>query len=307
MVSVPIVPASPGHIIYLSAWFVHEVGLKLCNCGALVLSAAYLYKAALRVGAIKNTWEDMELVIRLQSRTKQFMVEPYDGIASMHKCFGRALGIKPSTYRKAKVPNLPRIDVVQKSGMMMETDWPVMSILQDQNLRTSEPKWDDRDFVVGAAFRSLDRLKKATTKSECIDNVFKQYERTGRLTATQLMFGLKEVLIADDVDSKFDYIRFALSCYELLRGVIISCDPALQFLMGKEWKAGNTQPYEAVHAILCDAADRSHSRKLLQHALLFHAAKSIKQYVEERGDKFSVIARKETQDDSSRVGHSCRT
>ena len=251
------IPARIGMLQYIAATAVHFQGTMHSSTAGLAISAAYLYKAALVAGAITKPWRDMEFVIDTQSKKRPFVLIPKDGIASMAKYFGTALGVKLSAYRRGQRPRLPKTETILSKMRTVETDWPLCSETSDYFYRENTRAPVDRDLpVVNAAIKGIRYLEKSPSKSGRAEDLIQQYRKSGKMTPSQLVFAFKEAFISDEMDLHFNYIGFLFACAELIGKINLTGGPALRALVGKG-KNEELMPYETTYAVLWDAVDRS--------------------------------------------------
>lgn len=285
-------PAMSGFLIHLSASFAHQLGQGRCNSGAVVLSAAYLYRAVLQAGIIKQEWMDMEYVIASQSTGTPFVREPLDGLSSMYKCFGSALGIKPSAFRKGPTPNAPHTSWFAEHGRLLHTNAPFFTTRYKHNRQMPGSRPSDDVMAVRTALQSLARLRKDTAKSQRLQDILEQYDRTRKLTAAQLTYSFKEVLVKDDFDLKFDYFDFSSACYSIIDAAKLFCDH-LSYTAKDGRRGASLQPHEVVYSILLDASESKRNGASLQGSAVFRAGQLVDRFITERGTSYSDSAQKQ--------------
>lgn len=185
-------PSISGHNLLLSVMFVQNLGMSLSYGGCIVLSFAYLYKAAMKAGLLKQQWPDMEFVVDMQRKAggRPFVLDPDGGLAAMPKCFGMALGVKLSAFQGGRRPQLPTADFISAKGRRVETICPAMHLTQNQSNK-GEKNADPLTFYASAGLRCLDSLRASTHKSARLDHLSKLYEKSRRLNPAQLVFCLK--------------------------------------------------------------------------------------------------------------------
>ena len=120
-------PVTSGVLLNRAMYNMHGRGIKLCNSGALVLSVAFLYRAASLAGVLTSPWPDMDFVIAAHSKKYPFVLESEHSVPAMAKYFAMALGAKHTQYLSDRRPALPPPNVIEKEGRMIETDFPLMS------------------------------------------------------------------------------------------------------------------------------------------------------------------------------------
>lgn len=267
-------PATAGHLMYSSALQVHTLGRRLCNTGNMVLSAAYLYRAAMLAGSGMKKWHDMEFLIETESRTTPFVREPLDGLASIYRCFGTALGMKPSAFRAGERPRLPDHIWVAKHGKKLHAQDPFCRTYGDYaaKMPTSQPKVGE--IEMRTAFQTVNDLRSATGKSERLDKILEAYDRTGRMTAAQLAFALREALVKFEHKDTLDQLDFAADCGIILTTVMTLCDDIPPDMdIADAWQDNCTQPYETVYNILYEASECIRMGCSLRNSLIYHVGK----------------------------------
>lgn len=286
-------PAIAGKIINTTALLTHSRGLTCCDLGEIALSAAYLYRTALRAGVIKHPWPDMDFFIERQSRSRPFVLESDIGVTSMAKNFGIALGLKSQAFRRQQRPDLPKPAFVKQNSRRVDLDWPLIRVVNPKPSADKIVSKNDHLEVVQNALTCLDKLVKSNCVSERLAGICQKYRKTGKVSSAHLLYALKEALIADEKHLSFDYIGFYDTCMKLHEEVHSKCNPLGLF------SKGNTQVqcrvYESVYAILWDAADRSTSSKPLHGSMLARAAGVIADVVEHKGDQYTKLAGQKVQ------------
>ena len=285
-------PLIPGMLINISAMQTHSVGIMLCNWGNIVLSTAYLYRAALRSGGLTKPWPDMEFVIETHSKNRPLILEPDTETANMAKCFGVALGVKGSAYRRGQRPRLPKTSFIQQYGRKLSTEWPLEKAMEEWDWNGNVS--DRGSPFVKAAVKSLESLKKQEQKDHQLRNLCDQYEKIGKVTPSQLLLCFKAVFIEHEMDMKFDYISFFFSCATLLNTIerdLSCCLRTLEIDSGSDF----TNAHELVYAILWDAAEGYERPEHHPHCIVFDAGKILEHcIVEKEGAKYSDLARSQT-------------
>ena len=217
-----LLPIFTGLLTHACLIITHRIGVSHGLGSFTVLSAAYLYRAALLAGVQTQPWPDMEVVIRSESKKQAFIRESAQGITSMPQCFGVALGLKFSAFSKSNRPPLPRVEFVDKHGRKLQ-GWMLST--------KSNSERYCRATRVAASLAGLERL--AENKSSEVQALLNRYEKTGNLSPAQLLIGAREVYAADGEILDFDYIEFAMSCHEILEKISNSCGPQLRSLVAK--------------------------------------------------------------------------
>lgn len=284
-----VLPVATGMLIHISALQSHHLGIRLCNWGNVVLSVAYLYRAALRARVITKTWPDMEFVIKTHSKSRAFVLEPNVGTTSMAKCFGVSLGVKLKAFKKGQRPRLPKPAVVEQYARTLSTDWPLQKAID----AWQEDQTRDIPFV-RAAIESMKSLQRTKTDDQKIQEIKDQYQKTGKLSPSQLLLAFQEVYRSDEMDLKFDYIGFFFTCARVLdavRNKVKCCLAELE----KEQEADFTWAHELVYAILWDKMEGPAQHDFHhQHNILPDAAKVVEWVIDQEGSRFTDIVQNQT-------------
>lgn len=287
-------PSNLGHIIHISLVTTQLAGLSLCNDQALVLSLAYVYRAARRIRALSKPWPDMEFIISTQSqqrssakKEREFVLEPDSGISSLPQCFARSLGMGLSVFRHGARLDLPKRDSISKHSTQLRSTCPLTNIFTNlDNFGLS---------VYGRpTMECLDMVKQFKHRSERLEEVVGQYARIGKVTPPQLLYCVEEVLMEDDASLKFDFINFGALCHEFMQKLRSSFEIELALLLGHRWKDDRATPYEIVYWVLWDVADRFQSPKDLERSTLYRFAPLIEAHIARHGD----VCTRATQEES---------
>lgn len=135
----------------------------------------------------------------------------------------------------------------------------------------------DRDLTaVNAAIKSLQRLSKMQSQPERVTELSSQYEKTGKLTPSQLLVAFQEVFVADEVDLHFDYLTFAETCSMLLN------------LLGESTAEKGT--YRTAYSMLWNAADCARVAGDMNRSSLAAAGAAINVIIKDQGDKLLKAA-----------------
>lgn len=285
-----IFPMTLGKNAYGCAVAVHNRGVTCCDVGKMVLSAAYLYRAARIIGAITKPWTDMEHVIQIQNRVHSFVLEA-DSVTSVAKFFGLSLGMKPQSFRRGQRPPPPNIAFVDRNAKNMLVDWPMVTRVRvssnDEKINVPQ----DITPIVQTGVRSIERLRKLGLCSQRLGEIHRQLKKTGKLTTTQLLIGMKETANADETDLNFDYIGFSDDCFNLLRVVIDRCTPDAMLPAAPTTPTDGTMPvYEAVYSILWHAVAGSDSDASIKRSKLYQAGALMENMIQNRGSKHMDLA-----------------
>ena len=297
-------PTMVGSVTVWSAIIAHRLGTW---AGSLdLLSAAYLYQAALMSGALTTPWVDMDFLIESQSKKKPFVMKPKQGLSSIPNCFALALGVKFSAFKKGKRPLLPRQEILERDGgrTSLESNFPLLITVFPQG-NGKDPVSRSTWPYVEAAIQSVERLNGMELKDDRLIGLYKVWKNTGKLTPVQLLLGFKESYITDEMALMFDHTSFLLSFSTLVKSISSSCAAGLRKTAQERKTTQLTSP-DMVYAILCDAADRSGNSDKLTRSMLFEVGKAMEAMIKEEGAKYTSIARDQTKGHvaSSRVGTS---
>lgn len=280
-------PVPTGGLIHISAAQTHLFGVRLCNFGAMVLSVAYLYRAALKSGALKKKWADMEFVIQTHStKSRPFVLEPKEGTTSMAKCFGLALGVKLNAFRRGQRPRLPSSAFIEQHVRQLKTEWPLQRAID----AWQKDQTQGAALFVAAAIESMKSLAKAEIESGELKDIRDQYEKSGKLAPHQLLRGFQEVYISHEMDLKFDYVTFFFTCARVLDAVRKNFECCLMEIE-KEYHADLSRAHELVYAILWDKLEGPGHGLGHQHSILPDAAKVVEWFIDHEGSKLSDLAR----------------
>ena len=289
------VPVRLGTLAFTAALTAHSRGVELGSTAGIVLSAAYLYKAALVVGAVTKPWKDMEFVIDAQSKKRPFVLVPKNGIESMAMYFGNALGIPYAAFANGQRPRLPKKGIINSKIRLLVIDWPIVNGIIEYT------KWNDmmapvdRDLpVVNAAIQSINRLEKLESKTEQAVRLVQQYKSTGKLTPSELMLAFKDIFISDEMELHFDNLKFFWTCAELWKALHLAGGTMLHQLLDQNFEENVAPLYEMVYLALWDAANQNKTKNGIQSSLLWHIGKLIEAMIEEEGDKCYKLAQAQT-------------
>lgn len=290
-------PSLAGRATHISMLALQFIGHLACNHDLIVLSLAYLYKAAQKVGAVVRTWEDMEYVISAQSTERDFVLEPVEGLPGLPKCFGRSLGMSLSEFRGGRRPLPPDGETVMQSraGRQIRHLCPIYNNIE-QSMDTGQNNISSNYSTTLLPSPSV--LRKAAPQSTRLDSAFKQYERTGKLTSAQLMFCMEEILSNNDEDLHFEYLEFAVSCQNLIQDIRHSLTAKLRTiledcpLLDSGAASLLSGPfYHLAYTILWDAVDSMSSEASCKESMLFRVAGVMDAHIKKEGAACSTSMR----------------
>ena len=220
-------PSVPAQVLQVSKFTMQISGYSLCDRGLLVLSLAYLYSAAKKAGLASKAWVDMDFVVSEQSKTRSFVLEPDNGIAAMPSCFGKAVGMKLSSFRHGQRPSFPSGATILKDGTWLESPYAAIDRLcgTDKHGYTTTNK--DLSNYASIGFQCIDDLYRTGYSADKYGDLITRYKQHGKLTPAQLLYCLQEVLKESDMGLRFDYIQFAISCDILMTKIRGSINPSL--------------------------------------------------------------------------------
>ena len=285
-----ILPVAAGVLISDSATQTHKFGIALCNYCRLVLSAAYLYKAALSIGAVKSHWEDMEFVIATQSNKRPFILQSDNGAGSFSKLFGIALGAQLKNYAKGRSARLPNLDHIQKHAKRME-DWPYVNGSTHYKYASDPVKAATAKCEM--AIGNLERLSKTSPKDARLEDIYLHYKGNGRMTLTQMLLTMTELITEDELDVKFNYVDFRLACEDLIQYVTTSCRSVLDDMQTRR-SFDDQVTHEFVFAILREAAQSSMAQTAPDHGPLQPIGEAMELWITSKGNQCSRTARNQT-------------
>lgn len=270
--ALPVLPAEIHDHLRLS---MHNFGVKNCNNGAIVLTAAHLYSAARAQGIITKQWEDMDFVISEQNKQiedhRKLMVDypPNAGAVTAAKHFSMALGMKATEINGDKPP-FPGFRRVLKKCRQFGITSVFLCMAARKCVEVADPYGDKTDLlgqVMHALLEKEGSLKQGIT-SDTGPN------KTGKYHPCLLLSKFRDCMEGDQSHVSFDYNSFFLRCVEIL-GTL-----ATHFSMPLD-----TRPHvQNFYDILWDAAlaERRHAQK--ESTLLFHVGKHLESLFAQNGD-----------------------
>lgn len=286
-------PISLGLTVGLDTFHMHKLGTELCDNGRLVLCTAYLYRTVRLAGLLEEPWPDMDFVIQAQSKRRPFVRESSRGVAAMAKYFGMALGAKEASFHYNRRPKPPKSETICDSARNLEEDFPLMSSVERLD-PTRGTVADCDSAVTDAAIRSLGLLAKAGVRGARIDGLSKQVLHSGKVTPDQLLFGLGEVLILDELDLKFNYVEFYLRCFDVLQAVRMACRYCVERVQRPYVDDWEQSAIDLVYVILWDAADEAEGDFDASWSMLRMAASPFRQLVKQsEGGQYHDRAREQ--------------
>ena len=228
-----------------------DTGLNLGNLECTVLTAAYLYKAALKVGVLKTEWPDMEFVLTAQSRMRPLLWRLDVGPEFLARRFGIALGLRASSFVNGRRPKLPKYEVIMQQFQGLGQDLSLTNLLFECGRDKANQRPIEEDFI-RVAVESLARLEKTSPQDTKAAELHKQWKSTGKLTPSQLLYGFTEVFVADEPELNFDHVQFFYLCQCLLTDIWDACSELPPLPSSDDW---GIRPYELAYAALWGVAD----------------------------------------------------
>lgn len=257
----------------------------LCNNNHMVLSAAYLYRACVQGGLLKeSSWPDMDFVIANHSRDKPLVLEKEHDITSMARFFGLKLKIVKPGQGTGQEPVRPLKRWFEE---YLSPTFPLFTTQKESNTRSAAGYREK----VGAAIRCaiLAQQETASNGETRIARASKtSTERTiASFPPTLLLEAFRRAFEAWEPELNFKYTEFYLSCRDMLQCVRDSCD--IHFKRNPPSAAPGWQHgiADLVYAILSDAArsKTDHNHKSDSHALQI-ASLCLASHTESYGSKF---------------------
>lgn len=257
-------PVGAGDSLRLLKLHVLQVSAIVANDGWVILSLAYLYRAAHRFGLLTINWPDLDWFITLQSRTKPLFLEvaPHADPMAHGRLFKLSRGVptddsvkkmrsaRPQNYWLQQADKLEQFDVTKNIGY---DDWIYHEVL----------------------YRIADETYPAQSKH--FENKYKSLE---------LLNAFKASFIKDEPEMNFSYLSFYNSCAILLN--------KMATLVGKRIPARFRDDFgidmEVTKALLDEAGAAKITGQAMMTTQLALVAKIIEKHVKEEGDKLTQAA-----------------
>lgn len=254
----------PGRALWLSSMTMHKLGLEMGNIENVILVTAHLYKACVKAGLLTKPWDDMDFVIKINSRKSPFVWETKDGVdlvalAKMAKHFGMAVGVKRVAFNDGNRPKLPdRLHVTTNARSLEEHSVFLKTMGEKMTADSAKAGyWDDE--IVLSALRCL--ASQSSKNGRTLSDSQSWYEMAAeKITPAQLLNSFKKDYISFEPEFNFDYVEFCKRCSEALNTAQMLCTP---YLLANppafecDWQRSFSH---FAYAVLWEAADAVKSR-----------------------------------------------
>ena len=297
-------PLLPSFQCSISASFVSSTGLRMCNQDRVMLTAAHLYRATLKMGLVDQKWQDMEFLIDSQSKKRPFMwdSDPRSEAAARH--FGISLGIKVSAFSDTLQPAVPRHQTVVQRGRQLDEDFPLMDALFKRGMKRYDATFD-QNVIIETVTKSLLSLEKTSPNNTSINELRKQLRSSGKFNAKQLLQGARKVFMAQEMELHFNYVRFYIICRALFFAIKEVCRKSLPAPGSSGIGDWEKYPYELSYAALWELADSQRTSTSLKATMMYEIGKVLRALIQKDGDQCVKAALKQQivhKQDTKHVG-----
>lgn len=263
-----------------------SVGIRIANKRWSILGIAHLYKALKHYKLIESDWKDMDWFIDLQSKNKAFVREmgsnadPFALLRHFELAMGIPVGAT-ATAPNSRKTNITLSDVrSRRKSVRMGSDF----------LYAMQERWEADRQLGCSRGEIIDVVLRAMREKKAAGGVSgkrpKQVHRENAdVTGLQLLHTYKDLVVNDEPELNFDYIRFWMSCTEVLVMIRKVC----QSKLAKEFcEAG----FEAliVSGLLLDAATYQFASRPLGSSVIAKAATVLQKHIDAQGDRFTKAA-----------------
>ncbi|KAK4617704.1 hypothetical protein CLAFUW4_12593 [Fulvia fulva] len=199
-------------------------GLMLCNAKAVVLAAAHLYSATKLIQASSEPWEDMDFVVDRENEVAPF-VSPGDGSvnnAATQYCLAMGFKVKQLAGKgRVKFPKETKdhLKLTNTSRFV-----PEGSGITDPHSTRHRHEAATRSTLVHKKGVDLSRLYSALkvyAKTHGMQDpaIAKQRKETRKLSTSQLLTVIQEILLGDDVYLHFNLYHFYTNVLTIMHKV----------------------------------------------------------------------------------------
>ena len=257
-------PVAAGDDLRLIKLHILQVSAIVVNDGWVVLSLAYLYRAAKRFGLMTIDWPDMDWFIALQSRSKQYLLEvsPYADPMAHARLFKIARGTPTDKSVRKMRSAKPQNYWLQQAEKLDESD-------TEKNIGYDATMYRDILYMIA------DETYPA--KSKHLANSY---------TDLELLNAFKADYIRDEPEMNFSYFDFYSGAATLLHKMAIIVGDRIHV----RYRADFGIDMEITEALLKEAGAAKIAGQSMMTTQLALAAKIMEKHIKEEGGKLTQAA-----------------
>lgn len=237
-------------IFVLEARF-QEIGLAFANAWGSLLYAGQLYNAARQEKLLLRPWEDMELLIMLQSEGPFIVGNRPKGLEEYLKRFLLSMGYSATAFasnrrRGAAIASSrgPRaLTALCKVGSLFTgrycnndraVSWTSESLTPIIESMMDDDSDDDDDDPSHSKAKPTEKKPKKKIKMSATGSLLKKPRghRSSEVPTLDFLELLANALQAESLEFTFDYLNLHRICWDLLRRVNEACRPKLLQMYG---------------------------------------------------------------------------
>lgn len=260
------------HIKYLK-WGMSVTASVVANDGWNMIAMSYLYRASHHYGMMSEKWEDLEWLIKYQSRNRPYVIEvpahaDHDAFSRYHRmAWGVPKDAGDTKLMGKAVQNMRRIESF--------LDFPARMELESQS--------QDRLGCERGEMAKVVLRKMASDKffGKGYKNFVKQEEK--RFTNIELLETFKESFIADETEYNIDLLGFWSDVAELMQAMHKFLYPRL---MHEEMDPAEILDAHVVRPLLEEAAYCKKNGLPMNKPQIALAAKMMEKHVRARGSYY---------------------
>ncbi|KAK4963625.1 hypothetical protein LTR10_001254 [Elasticomyces elasticus] len=298
-----LLPISCGHTLYTQHQALHVAGIKMCNAGHVVITAAHLYTAARYCGIVKGQWRDMDWFMAHHGAKRPIVLESKGSVTpleSLAKHYRITLGGKLAKKKEKAAGNANSWTWSHAAGPPHRVHYAELptigrTFLDGRTIDTSNSspylqhmstKSNCEGFTTGTV-RLRDIQEQAMHKvaiaalerQAASQSAGKRNHGAGtrKLSAVQVLESFADMLKEDELNLNFDYLAFARSCYGLLTVLhrkykpmgdsdVLNIPPMANILL---WELASTEKGLA-----------------LEHTMMFQARDLLQQHLDDHGASY---------------------
>ncbi|KAK5767691.1 hypothetical protein LTS12_002193 [Elasticomyces elasticus] len=234
-----LMPVACGHMMYTQQQSLHVAGLRMCNAGFAIVTAAHLYTAAQHCGFLQGQWLDMDWLMAHQGAKKPVVLEskssatPLESLAKHYritlggklpkkneKTFG---GANSWTWSHATGPphkihyaELPTVQRTLQDGRKIDVSSSSPYLQHIATRANKEAMMDGRATSRDVQHQALQHVASMTLDRQAASAQDKRKTRSGKLPAVQVLEAFADMLREDELNFNFNYTAFSRTCYDFL-------------------------------------------------------------------------------------------
>lgn len=268
-----VLPVGAFERIKYLKWGMNLTSARVANDGWIIISMAYIYRAAQHYGMMSETWEDLEWLIALQSKTRPYVIEVAKHADEEAFCrhyrlaFGMGTGSVDAKKINKCTQNMRRIEPM--------LDYPARMELESQS---QDRLGYERGEMAEVVLRKMTADRFAGKKSK---NSKKEVER--RFSAMKLLETYKETFVNDEPEYNMDLLGLWSELAQLMKSIHEFCYPKL---MREELDPAYVLDAQVVKPMLEEAAYYRRHGMDMNKTQIAVAARMVEKYLKSKGGFF---------------------